>query len=1165
MDVAKHVIDTFFKDISNPLVRHHLDSYYDFISTKIPRYIHASNPIKLLLADGRGVRVYIGGKAGNKLNYTLPVDDEGFAIYPHMCRLENKSYSFKIHGTIEIEYEYSETDIETKTFDDIFIAEIPLMLKSSLCYLRNMNHEELYKVGECNYELGGYFIIDGQERVLLTQESLGSNMFYAKKRTVLKVEDPTRTTVEKDTSVGLDSTKGENYEYVAGINSASEDGTIGPYPHVLLLGPKNTSPSVPSDIAKVTDFSTYFSRLLTLKLPGFLQAVPALSVFRALGITSDRELYDIILHGVDNKNKTIYDSLFTTIVISHDRYLKKELLKESDQTQDINLLVLKRQTRTRSAGSVYINLYSKMFPHCEIGEGSASTLYKRKAYLLGHMVRMLMDVELGITENSDRDHFKFKRLDAGGDLCFQEFRRIYKDVSKNMKLRLDQRVEFEKNMFKGKELSNLVNEDGLRIFWRHHDFMNQFTKSFKGMWGGNDGVSQVLSRFSYLGTVAHMRRVNLMIDKGSKQLPARRIHCSSWGLMCPTDNPDGGNVGLIKSMAIFSSISTQIPHTILKKYITDEKNFIPLTSIHPSNWNPIWTRVYLNSDLIGVITAGMEQFHKHLLEERRTQKFDMLVSLCWNRTANEYVIFTDAGRISRVVYREGIKSENIQKLKSWNSMVSSSMDYIDAQETESLRISMSPFNETSPSEIHGTMIFSPSASVNPASDHNQAPRNMFSCQQVKQACSWFNTAFNKRFDTIATHLHSPQSPITQTWTSPHIIGGMPYGENTIVALAIYSGYNQEDSILVNGGSLKRGMFKTSYYHSYDVSEEMLDPETQTHTIFANIVMNSKYRETVVRDAERDYSLLDGDGIIRVGSHVTAKTVLVGIVSPQSNEEGQVVRYVDVSSMPKRDQLGIVDSIYRYVKDNVQCVKIRVCESRSPTIGDKFSARHGQKGTCGIIIPEEDMPYNADGIRPDLVVNPHAFPSRMTIGMFIESIASKIGVHLGTTVDTTAFTTNNKIGDMKDILVQLGYHPYGHEVLYNGFTGEMIQSEIFMGPVYYLRSKLMTADKINYRSTGPKNNMTKQPLEGRASGGGLRIGEMERDGLLSHGVSAFIHESITKRSDGRTFLFQPETGLLETSEVHQIENVDIPHSMGLFVKELESMHIQVKLTGSSSVR
>ena len=218
-----------------------------------------------------------------------------------------------------------------------------------------------------------------------------------------------------------------------------------------------------------------------------------------------------------------------------------------------------------------------------------------------------------------------------------------------------------------------------------------------------------------------------------------------------------------------------------------------------------------------------------------------------------------------------------------------------------------------------------------------------------------------------------------------------------------------------------------------------------------------------------------------------------------------------------------------------------------------------------MIPEEDMPYNKDGIRPDLVVNPHAFPSRMTIGMFIESIASKIGVHLGTTVDTTAFTTNNRVSDMKDILVQLGYHPYGHEVLYNGFNGEMIQSEIFMGPVYYLRSKLMTADKINYRSTGPKNNMTKQPLEGRASGGGLRIGEMERDGLLSHGVSAFIHESTTKRSDGRSFLFQPENGLLETSETQRIESIDMPHSMGLFVKELESMHIQIKLSSSDTGR
>jgi DNA-directed RNA polymerase II subunit RPB2 len=1161
MDVARHVVDTFFKDTPNPLVRHHLDSFYDFLHTKIPRYIHASNPIKLLLADGRNIRVFIGGKDGTKLNYVRPVDDEGFAVLPHMCRLENKTYSFNITGTILVEYEYENSEIETKVFNDVHIANIPLMLKGSLCHLRNMSSDELYASGECKFEPGGYFIIDGQERVLLTQESLGNNMFHAKKRIVLKLDDPTRTIVEKGKKAGLDSTKGEEYEYVAGISSASEDGTIGPFSHVLTLGPKNAIQTDPKVISTTVDFASFYSRLLTIKLPGFLQPVPAISVFYALGLTNDQDIYDTILHGVRQSDKKAYDELFLTLILSHEKYLQQELLKESDQTQDANLLVLKRETRTRSVGSVYINLYTKLFPHCElVEEESTSTLYRRKAYLLGHMLRMLMDIDLGIKENSDRDHFKFKRLDAAGDLCFQEFRRIYKEVSKNMKLRLDERVEFERNMYKGKDLSKLIQEDNIRIYWKSYDFINQFTKSFKGLWGGNDGVSQVLSRFSYLGTIAHLRRVNLMIDKGSKQLGARRIHCSSWGLMCPTDNPDGHNIGMIKSMTIFSKISTQISHVILKKYIQADPKFISIAVIHPSNWNSTWTRIYLNSDLIGVIDGGMEQFHEKLREERRLNKFDMLVSLCWNRSDNEYIVFTDAGRISRVLYREGVKVENVRGLKSWEAMVKKCMDYVDAQESESLLVSAEPFNPQHSSEIHGTMIFSASASINPASDHNQAPRNMFSCQQVKQACSWYNTAFNKRFDTIATHLHSPQSPITQTWTTPHIIGGLPCGENTIVALAIYSGYNQEDSILVNEGALKRGMFETSYYHSYDISEEMIDITTQTHTMFANTITNSKYRETVVRKADKDYSMLDADGIIKKGSMVNADTILAGVVTPIRNPvTGQITEYRDSSVLPKKDQLGRVDEVYRFMKDNVQCVKIRVCEARSPVLGDKFSARHGQKGTCGMIVPEEDMPYNHNGLRPDLVVNPHAFPSRMTIGMFIESIASKIGVHLGTVVDTTAFTTQNRMGDMKEVLTKLGYHPYGHEVLYNGLNGEMIESEIFMGPVYYLRSKLMTADKINHRSTGPRNKLTKQPLEGRASGGGLRIGEMERDGLISHGVASFIQESSMARSDKHTFLINPEQGIIDANPKYNAAHVDMSYSMGLFVQEMEAMHISVKLT------
>jgi DNA-directed RNA polymerase II subunit RPB2 len=490
------------------------------------------------------------------------------------------------------------------------------------------------------------------------------------------------------------------------------------------------------------------------------------------------------------------------------------------------------------------------------------------------------------------------------------------------------------------------------------------------------------------------------------------------------------------------------------------------------------------------------------------------------------------------------------------------VDYIDAQESESLRINMEAFSPTRPSEIHPTVMFSATGSVLPNSDHDPATRNAFSCQQAKQASSWFNTAFNKRFDTIATWLNYAQRPISQTWTTSAVLGKngcIGYGENVIVALSVYSGYNQEDSILMNEGSLKRGMFQTTYYHSYDIAEEMINPAAKIHTEMANVGADPRYRETVIRKEGYNYDLLDGDGIIVQGKEIDDKTILVGIVVPVLNSVGQVTGYRDKSYVPKRGQHGIIDSVYRYVtREGIRAVKIRIAESRVPVLGDKFAARHGQKGTCGLRVPEEDMPFTASGLRPDIIVNPHAFPSRMTVGQFIETMSVKLGLNLGCLVDSTAFASKNRVLEVRDLLDKIGLHPHGHEILYNGQTGEMMESEIFMGPTYYLRIKQMVEDKINYRTTGPKKLLTHQPVEGRSNEGGLRIGEMERDVLISHGLSKFLNESLMDRSDKSEVLFQPETGYLDSSADLQGTVLETPYSLGLIIRELESMHISVKL-------
>ena len=1164
MEVARHVIETYFGDTTNPLVRHHLDSYAELLNSKIPNFIRGNNPRKLVLGDDRIIEIFIGANEG-QIRYLPPIDELGNAVLPHSCRLNNQTYSLEIQVDIQINYLDKDKLIETKKFDNISLGKLPLMLKSSLCYLSTMTSEQLFGVGECKFELGGYFIIDGAEKTLLTQERLSDNMFYASKRISQSAGDSgKRTLVEKEEVSKLEgSSKGEKFEYVAGIRSVSEDGTKGPYSHFLIIPPENSKENDPKKIAKMNDYSLQLiNRLAVITLPGFTQPVPLISVFYALGLTNDQDIYDTILCGIPEKDRSNYDEIFAQLILSHEIFIEQEMLKEKDQKQDPNLLFLRRQSRTRSNGGVYINLYNDLFPHCQRWKGlSTSAFYRRKAYLLGHMTRLAMEVATGIKDKTDRDHLRYKRLVTSGDLIFREFSKIYRDVSKRMLLELDTRVHFEQQAYVGKKIVELVQEENINYYWRSYDFINLISKSFKGKWDKKDGVSQELSRLAYLGTIAQLRRVNVDIDKDTKLVESRRIHASSWGLLCPSDNPDGGNIGLIKSMSLLCKISTSVSGQDLIEYINQHEDFKLIFLINPSMWNPMWTKIFVNSDLVGVCEKDTEELHIKLLEGRRTSIIDKYVSLCWNRQANEYIISTDAGRPMRPIYREGVKPTQISKVKKWDTLISNYMDFIDAQETESLRISMEPFSDQYPSEIHGSTLFSASASVLPNCDFNAGVRNAFSCQQTKQACGWYNTAFTKRFDTIATWLNYAQRPLAQTWAFNNIMGKngcLPYGENPIVALMIYSGYNQEDSILLNDNSLKRGMFHTTVYHSYEIEEKMLNFNTQSHTEIGNPFLDSRFRETVTRKEGYIYDYLDSDGIILPGSPITDETILCGILSPKF-DNGQVIGYSDTSYSPKRGQTGIIDAVYRYpTRDGLRGIKIRIAEHRLPVLGDKFSARHGQKGTCGMRIPEEDMPFTASGIKPDMIVNPHAFPTRMTIGMFIELMSTKLGLEMGALIDGTPFTTQNRVGETKDLLLKAGFHPYGHEVMYNGQTGEMMETEIFMGPTHYLRLKQMVEDKINYRATGPKKLLTHQPVEGRSNDGGLRIGEMERDILVSHGMSKFLNESLMDRSDSAKVLFQSETGLFDSNEDYESTTLTTPYALSLLIHELEAMHLSVKL-------
>ncbi len=1158
MEVPRHILKTYFADTKFPLIQHHIDSYDDFLEVGIPTLIRVTNetePFELELAGAgntrRFVRVYIGGKDGSNIRYASPTEEDGSATTPHACRLDNRTYALSLYADIDVEYTFADETKQVTRFENILIGKIPLMLRSKKCYLTGLPN---YEIGECKYELGGYFIIDGAEKVLLTQELLGNNMFAAGTRKRKAPKGTLARLVEADEPIAFEDVKDDQdvkYEEVTEtyvtIKTMSEDGARGPYSHFLVIPSPTYNPNATDGNAGRDN------RLATINLRGFQQPVPLFSIFRALGCTSDRDVYDTVLAGVPDRDRNAYDEVLYELLLSHDKFLAK-----SDKT---DLEILAEFTRSKSRFEIVEVIHDRLFSHVEDVGDDVGGMLRRKAYVLGNMLKMALDIEIGRKESTDRDNLQNKRFKTSGVLMFEEFRRIFRENGKEMLLRMDKRHTYEAASFREKNLVNLVDEMTMGYIWRGWFLLAQFSKAFKGMWGDRVGIAQELMRVSYLSVIHHLRKTDLQIDKSTSTAPPRRLYASQFGVMCPVDSPDGSDIGYKKSLTIFARVTTAFPSKEIKKILLESGMVREVQDVHPATWKPEWTKIFVNSDLWAVCIGNTEDLHAMLLQARRSGVLPISVSLSWMRINNEYRIACDAGRPIRPVYRPGTVPQYILGAKSWDD-ISRYLDYIDAAETDSLRISLEPYHPTMPSEIHMTFNMSALANMVPYSDHNPGPRSVFSIAQQKAAAGWYHTNYMKRFDTIAEFLCLPQKPLSQTWLYHEMMGRggcLPYGENVMVAITMYGGNNQEDSMIVNGSSLKRGMFKTLYSHSYDHTEEfigMSGKDQEGHPVGPHTeIKNPVKDESIQRKEGYNYEMLDADGIVKVNSIVDDKTILVGMVTPIVSKTGGITGYRDSSVEPKRGQVGRVDAVYRYAtEEGLRGVKIRIVEDRTPIVGDKMSSRHSQKGTIGEILDEADMPFTSRGIRPDLIFNPHGIPTRMTVGQFLEPGTNKLGLHLGAFVDATPFTVQNRVRDLKRSLMDLGFEPHGHEVLYNGMTGEQMDADIFMGPIFYQRLKQMVEDKINYRDTGPKTSMTHQPTQGRSNGGGMRIGEMERDGLVAHGMSKFIEESFMKRSDGAEFVFDREQGRIDTSR----DTIAMPYAMALFTQELECMHISPRI-------
>jgi len=783
------------------------------------------------------------------------------------------------------------------------------------------------------------------------------------------------------------------------------------------------------------------------------------------------------------------------------------------------------------------------------------------------------------------------------------FRQYYTKAIKDMKTNINK--EFSSGSWKAdNNFNKIINKTNIYKVIKFSTITTGLKFALAtGNWGiknnkNKQGIAQVLSRLTYNSSLSHLRRINTPIEKSSKLIAPRKLHNTQCMYICSAETPEGASVGVVKNLALschvtkYSDINLVINVLNNIPYIKNIENFNPVDLKNTY-------KIIINGDWRFCVDRP-KKIVDTLKNLRRSGILHIHTSIVWKYFSKTIEIYTDAGRCTRPLYivknnKLVITDEHLEKIDSgkigWNNLILGSLteigkghkpieegviEFIDVQEQDSCLIAVSKkpltqnmINKYSHCEIHCSFQTGVMASVIPFIDHNQAPRNTYQSAMGKQAMGIYTTNFRYRVDTLAHILRYPQLPIINSRIMQYLPSNdLPAGINAIVAIASYSGYNQEDSIIMNRSSVDRGLFVSDFYRTYK------DEEKKRHS------SNTKMQESFKRPDENvtlgtrgnNYNKLESNGLPKLETFIKSGDIIIGKVHPIYSNSNSKKLFKCCSTSIKPNEYGYVSKVTQsYNGDGYKFVKVRIRTTRKPTIGDKHASRHGQKGTIGVVYDQEDMPFARNGIKPDIIMNPHAVPSRMTIGQVIECLVGKTVTNLGMFGDATAFTKVN-IDKIGNILQSLGYERNCDEILYSGRTGEQLKVNIFMGPTYYQRLKHMVDDKIHSRGTGPNVILTRQPVEGRSRDGGLRFGEMERDCILSHGAACFLKETLQDRSDNYRLHICKLCGLVcmvnkekEISFCNNCKNKEfsylearVPYAFKLFVQELETMGVAPRL-------
>ena len=1076
MDNRKHLIVKKYLN-EHSLVESNIISFNNFLEKRMQEIVKEISET----ITNEDFEITLGKIAIGKPK-VIEADGSSSLITPAEARMRNLTYAAPV--TLEITVK-KDDQVDSEVVE---IGKIPIMVKSKACNTHGMPREELIKTYHDPLDPGGYFVIKGNERVMVMAEDLAENQPFIE------------TDSKKNLTLKLFSLKG-TYRIPVTV-SESKEGIL----------------------------EVSFSKL---------KDIPAVVILKALGMTRESDIQKYIGKETDSVIVNLYE--YVNIATKEDAMM--------NISEKANLQGTKKEIFDR----VKQRIDSYLFPH--IGQKKEDRM--KKAVTLCKLIKQFLIAKENPNLRTDKDHYANKRVRLSGDLLATLFR-----VNLGILIR-DIQYSLQKATKRRKFFS-------IKIIAKSTLFSHRVESAIAtGSWTGErSGITQNMDKTNYLATISQLQRVSSMLPSDQENFAARTLHPTHYGRFCPIETPEGTEIGLRKNLAILAKVSTrtELTEDELLKILEVEG----LEKEEPSNAGG--TEIFFNGIFIGS-ARNPKEFTEKIRNKRRQSILPIQMSIKYDPYFQNILISTEPGRVLRplIIVENGsskLKDEHMIKIEqeemSWNDLIKEGIiEYLDASEEESALVALNEediTNEHTHLEIDHMDLFGVITSLVPYGNHDQSSRLNRGSKTQKQALGLYAANYLSRLDTDVSVLQYPQKPIVRSFVYD-TLNAYSAGQNLVVAIMPYEGYNMEDALVLNKGSVDRGVGRSFYFRPYSAIEmnyagglkdEIAVPEKDA----------SGYK------TETSYRFLEPDGVVYPEAEVNEGEVLIGKMSPpkflSEAREISVRTKKEASVTVKQEEKGTVESVFiTEDEDGNKIVQVKLRDQRIPEPGDKFATSHGQKGVVGLLLDEEDVPFTSKGIRPDVMFNPHGLPSRMTVGYLLELLAGKVGCLSGEIIDGTAFSGAKK-EELEEQLKAFGFSYDGKETMYSGVTGKKISAKIFVGNLYYLKLKYMVANKLHGRASGKVALLTRQPIEGRSRGGALRLGEMEQQALVAHGAALLLKERYD--SDKVILPICSRCGAVGIEDSirnkkvcslcnsEEIELVEVSYAFKLLIEELQGLHI-----------